>query len=239
MNELTDDVNWTKIIFFTIGAFLYIYMMNKNYPDLQYYFPYAVVHVLSFIYFVNIGSAVKWKLRYKSPQFVAHGVHGSIQGKPEYIPDPTMGDGFHWAIINLGHVGNTPLRGQLATAIVPANQLQEVGDSLEALTLVQLYPLNLLPAPVNFYLRQENSRFNTNQVYFGKFSKAFIDKSALQQDLQSQLNAKNSEINVLRKSQEGKFGDFEDIQEMAKRITGDKFSFKNIIKKAVKPEDEG
>lgn len=239
MVESADKLNWVKYAFWTAVIAFYIYAGAKwLFVDLKYYFPYAIVHVVAVLWFISIGTGIIWRSRYRGHHVTVNGVSGSIYGPPEYVPDPSMGKGFHWAVFNLGFSMLPPLRGKLGTLVVPADQLYVAGKNYVGLTLAVRWPLGLVPNRVNFFLRQNEGDYNLNKIYFGKYSQQFIDNSGQEKDLNEQIKAKDSLINVLQKANENKFDGFEEIKEFADRMTGNKFSLKKFVGKVTKEDEE-
>lgn len=232
-----DDFNFFKIGIWILVFIGYFFLIRYMYPDGKYFFPFAVIHILAFLWFASIGKSVIWRSRAKGYQVTCDGVSGSIYGKPEYVADPSMGKDFHWAVFNLGYSHLPPLRGKLGTLVVPADQVYPAGKNYVGLTLVQKYPFARLPSPVQFFLRRNKGDFNVENVFYGKYSQQFIDNSGVELSLNEQIEAKNSLIGVYQKTIEHDFEHFEEIKEFGDRLTGNKFSIKKLFAKAVKDED--
>ncbi len=239
MEETFEDLNYIKIAFYVLACGLVVYLGNKFYPEVRWFFPPAVVLIAGFLFLSSIGRYILWKARYKSYQVVVNGCHGSIYGKPDYVPDSSVKKGFCWAVFNLGHsTFPVSLRGKLATLVIPADQIYSAGKSFMGLTLVQKFPLGGLPPKVNFFLRKNKEDFNLDVIYFGKYSQKFIDNSGDETDLSSQITAKDTLINVLNKTIEHDFGNFEEIKEFADRMTRDKTFVRKMIDKVKGVNDE-
>ena len=239
MEDNLEDVNWLRVALYVSISGLIIFLGNHFYPDSKWFFPPSVVLIASFFFFMNVGKFILWKARYQSYQVLVNGCHGSIYGKPEYVSDPTMGDGFYWAIFNLGHsTFPVSLRGKLATLVVPANQVFPAGKSFIGLTLVQKTPIGSLPPPVHSYLRYNKESFNQDIIYYGKYSQAFRDNSSQMSDLDSQIRAKDILIGVLQKTIEHDFGNFEEIKEFASRMSGDRSFLQKMVSQVKKVKED-
>ena len=239
MEETFDNLDFFRMSLYVVVFIVALWIGNRFYPDVRWFFPPSVVLAFVLIFGSNFGKYILWKARYRCYQVCVNGCHGSIYGKPEFIPDSTMGEGFMWAVFNLGHsTFPVSLRGKLATLIVPADQLYSAGKSFIGLTLVQKWALNILPPDVSTFLRRNEEDFNLDNIYFGKYSQTFIDNSGKEMSLNSQINAKNSEIDILRKCMENKFGDFEEIKEFADRMNSNKGVIPKLINKVKGVGDE-
>ena len=241
--QTSEDINYVKYGFWTFVFILYIYAGKEYiYVDMQYFVPYAVMHVFVLIFFVMIGGSIMWRSRYFGDHFVADGVSGSIYGSPIYVRDISMDTkdvpNFHWAVFNLGFSLLPPMRGKIATAVIPAHMLVQAGKNYETLTMVQKKPINLCPYAVASYLRYNHDDFNLENIYFGKYSKKFVDNSDVGENKDVQIEALNSLITAQKKIIEDKFGDFETLKEFGDRITGSKYSLKGVLKRSTEPEEE-
>lgn len=238
MSDTLDEVNWIKVSFWAFGFLIYFLLMKKFYPDGRYFFPYSIVHILGILWFMSIGKSILWRSRYSSYHVCVDGIHGSIFGKPEYVPDPSVGKGFHWAIFNLGFSLFPPLRGKLATLVVPADQIFPAGKNFVGTTLVRRWQFDLLPHVVSSYLRDNSSDFNVDKIYFGKYSRYFVDNSGKELDLNTQIQAKDSLITSLRKTIEHDFAHYEQLKNMMDKVSGHKNVFRRILEKAKSDEEE-
>lgn len=240
MEETMDSVNWLKVSFMVAGCGLAIYLGNEFYPDVKWFFPPALVLIFAFIFFWGAGKWIVWMSRYKSYQVNVNGCHGSVYGKPEYVPDPSCGAGFVWAVFNLGHsTFPISLRGKLGTLVVPGNQVYPAGKGFVGLTLVQKWSLGSLPYPVQRFLRKNEADFNLDNIYFGKYSQEFVDKSGSERDLNAQITAQNNYIGVLEKTVEHDFGHFEEIKELSDRLNKTPNFIQKMTKKVMDKGEEG
>ena len=232
MEDSMEEVDWLKIFVILVFAGLIIYLGNRFYPDMKWYFSPSLVIIVGTFFFWNFGRAILWKSRYNSYQVNVNGCHGSIYGNPEYIRDDSVRKGFVWAVFNLGHsTFPVSLRGKLKTLVVPADQLFPAGKGFNGQTLVQKYPLGSLPYPVHSYLRHNKNDFNLDNIFFGKYSQEYKDNSGNELDLHTQIMAKDTLIGVLQKTVEHDFGNFEEIKEFADRLSTNKTFVKKMVER--------
>lgn len=239
----SDDFDWVKIGFWTAVAFVYFFAYKHFYPDAKYFISHPLAHIVVVFFLVSGLGIIIWRSRYKANQVCVNGISGSIYGKPEPVSDPTMGEGFTWAVFNLGFSMLPPLRGKLATLVVPWNQIYPAGKNYVGLTLVQKKPLESLPFKVVNFLRHNAGDFNLENVYFGQYSQEFIDNSGYSDDGKSELDllstieSQNTLLTQLQKIVEGKFDSFEELKELADRVSG-KGGFKKFLKRVSLKQDD-
>lgn len=229
MQDTAEDINWMRIFLWVAVAIMYFLLMRHFYPDGQYYFPWAVVHIAGFFWLYSLGKAVLWRSRYYGDHIVCDGISGSIYGTPVYVRDPSMGPTFHWAIFNLGFSLLPPLRGKLATLVVPSDQLLKAGRNYLCLTLVRKKQYEQLPHVVASFLRDNQSDYNLETVYHGKYSRRYTDNSGVEIDLNAQIEAKDKLITNLRKTNEGDFMHYEQIKNLVDKLGGKKNFFKKVL----------
>ena len=239
MEETVDNLTIFQITLFVLISGAVIYLGNTYYPDVKWFFTPSIVCIFLFVFFFSLGRGIIWKSRYHSYQINVNGYHGSIYGKPEYIKDDSVRQGFVWAVFNVGHsTFPISLRGKLGTLVVPADQIFPAGKGFIGLTLVQRYPLGGLPSKVHAYLRHNESSFNQQNIYFGRYSQSFFDNSVTQDGLQTQIKAKDTLIGVLEKAVESQFGAFEEIKEFADRINKTPSFIQKMTAKVKGKEDD-
>jgi hypothetical protein len=239
MDESMQDVNWLRIAFFLAFCGIIIYLGNRFYPEVKWFFPPAIVIIFGLVFAYGSGKWIIWRSRYYAYQVNVNGCHGSIYGKPEYIRDDSVRKGFVWAVFNLGHsTFPISLRGRLATLIVPADQIHEAGKGFNGVTLVHRTPIGNLPYPVHSFLRHNSDSYNLDVVYFGKYSKEYLDNSGLENDLNSQIESLNYLIGIYQKTIEHDFSHIEEIKVLSGLLAEKKGMVKAIVEKVKGVNDE-
>jgi hypothetical protein len=242
MEDTADNLNYYSFAFWGIMFLIFFLVMRHIYPDGKYYFPYSIPWIFGIIWFVSVGKSILWRSRYYGHHVCVDGIHGSIYGKPDFVPDPSMNSdldkNFHWAVFNLGFSLLPPLRGKLGTLVLPANQLYEAGKNYIALTLCRKWELSQLPHAVSSHLRDNSNDYNLENIYYGKYSRNFIDNSGMESDLNTQIRTKDALIDSLLQTIKNKFAHYEELKTLVDIVGGKENWFKKVLGRVKSKEED-
>lgn len=236
MRDPMDDINPLKFLIVLIICVAFFLVQRHYYPDLRWYFPPSLVIIFGFFSLYFLGKSVWWKFRDGGYRVQVGGVSGSINGEPIQVKDPSKGKDFAWDLFPLGAV--PPFKGKLGLLVVPHNQIYKTQGFYNGLTMTSRWNLFNLPAVVQQAIDNMPNEFNLDRIYFGEYSKDFIDNSGDEISLRDQLRAKDALISSLQKTNVNKFDHYEEIKNIVGKIGGDKNWFQKTLERLKKKDIE-
>ncbi len=236
MRDPIEGVNPVRSVIVIVLCVGYFLIQRHYWPDLTWNFPPALVLIFGCLSAYTVAKTIWWKFRDGGYRVQVGGVSGSINGPPVLVSDPSKGKNFYWALFGLGAV--PPFKGRLGLLVVPFNQLYLTQGFFSGLTMSQPWNIFNLPSVVQRWLDNKPDEFNTDKIFFGEYSKTFIDSSGVD-DLSKddQLKAKNSLIESYHKTNVKQFDHYEEVYNMFEKFGGKKSLWQKAIE-AFKRKDE-
>lgn len=185
---------------------------------------------------VSVGSLAVWVSRYRMPHVTVNNFSGSILGRPVVVKDH---EGIFWAIFNTGEYLQ-PIHhpGKIATLVVPYNQINQAGKNYVGRTFVRRTPFNGLPNIVKHYLTRHKKDFNTNDIFYGKFSEEFVHENPSITDYEQQIENLNTMVNLRDDLLEGRNDQLLDMVEFGKRVSGNQKHWWEAFKRSPTADKE-
>jgi len=237
--ESVDDINARFIGFVILLCIVFFFVLRQIWPDVRWYFPPSIVIIFSIMFLYNFGKFIIWRSRYNSDHITVNGISGSIYGRPILITDPSRGEGFKWAVYNLGFSLLPPMRGKLGTLVIPWNPDSKTGRNyIDKTKVTPNFPYEFLPSPVSSFLRRNQDDYNIHKVYYGIYSENFLEKNPNISDYEALIEAKETRIEQLTSIVEGRFDKFEEIRNFASRMAGQGFSLRKLFGMGEKKSEE-
>lgn len=237
MRDPIEDINPVRVVIVVIFSVAFFLVQRHYWPDLYVYIPPSLLIIGGCFTVYFLGKSIWWKFRDTGYRVQVGGVSGSINGPPALVPDPSRGKGFYWALYGLGAV--PPFKGKLALLVVPYHQIYVDQGFHSGLTMVRPWSKFRLPSVVQKWLDDYPTEFNSEKVFFGCYSRSFIDRSGEKEMAkEEQLRAKDSLIGVLEKSNVNKFDHYEDLKNIMGKVTGEENWFKKTLRRLKKKEEE-
>jgi hypothetical protein len=199
-----------------VGLVVLYYFIRRDAGD--YYINKGIIEMtyLAFIPWL-MTTAILWKARYQMFHVTVDGFSGSFMGTPPMVKDHKI----IYAIINTGEsIDPVHVKGKLATLVIPRNQLNKVGNNLVGSTKVKKLPLHKLPRNVYRYVRDHETDFNIDNVYFGFYDRSFMHENPDLKQLEADLENIHALINEQDDLLEGKNDRLIEQMEFAKQISG-------------------
>lgn len=192
--------------------------------------------VIVALFVLSMGQAAFWISRYYMSRVTVNGFNGSILGVPVIIKDKT---GVDWAIFNTGNCQYpVPMRGKLATLVVPLCQLHQVGSNFIGTVFARRTPFRSLPNQVYLYLVHNKQDYNLTNVFFGYYNELLQSEDPELMDLHQILADKESQLNQRDDIIEGRFDTLVEIKKFADELTGNNFSLGKLLRRKKTADDE-
>lgn len=183
--------NW--VLYFIVCFIIWFWVRTK--PPLEVSATIGFLTAWTAIF--AVGELFVWISRYELPKVVTDSFNGSIYENPDKIGQ--------FGVFNTGYsLYPVPMRGKLATLVIPLSQLRKYGGNFMSRCRVKKTPLNCLPPDVCRYLKRNDGRYNIKNIYFGDYSEKFSFENEIIPEMKEVTEDLNRQINEAREVIEGK-----------------------------------
>jgi hypothetical protein len=225
--------SWTKVFLFIFLAFIwYLIRQSSGY----YYISKGLFEVIVVALIIIGGQTILWISRYYMPHITANGFTGSILDRPVLLKDKRD---VIWAVFNTGEsLEPFHFRGKLATIVLPYSQLHRAGRNFISKTFCRRTPFMKLPPVVYRYLQAHASEFNTDVIYFGKYSEEFAHADPDRVEHEAEIDNLNAQINLRDDLLEGKNDALIEQKKFAEEMTGSQRKWYEFFKRSKDADEE-
>jgi hypothetical protein len=230
-----------RVLLFIFVACLY-FLIRRGHGD--YYISKALTEIFVVAFLIISSQTVLWVSRYYMPHVTVNGLSGSILGRPTIIKGSgtRKGSGLvseSWAVFNTGEsLEPVHIRGKLATLIIPYSQLRRAGRNFVARTFVRKVPFHSVPPCVYSYLVHYSGDYNTENIFFGKFTEEFEADNPNIMDQEAHIQQLNTQVNLRGDLLEGRNDMLVEMKKFAEEMSGSRKKWFEIFKRSKEADEE-
>ncbi len=167
--------------------------------------------IFLFLYFM--GKYIAQTGKYKTPMFIANGIHGSCSCRPVIVGD--------WALFRLGGIKwGLFFRGNDSSVLVPKKSVTKLGENWFSIARVERINLNQTPYKCQKVMEALN--YNEDFVYVGYATEEFEIRNEDFIDLEREVENLQDVISTFKKAMKGKYSAIESQVAWLDRLKGRK-----------------